>query len=486
MYVSATINGQAVRALLDTEATHNFISEEEAKRIGLKATKDGGTMKAVNSPAKPIASTAQGVRVTLGTWSRKLDFSIVPIDDFKMVLGIEFFDRFHAFPLPATNSLSILDGSMACMVPAERSKTTDKALSAMQFKKAFRKDPTFLVSIREVNNEEDQEDLPSQTPPLIQAVLDEFKDVMPPKLPKKLPPNWEVEHEIELKQDANPPALAPYRMAPLELEELRRQLKDLFDAGYIRPSNAPFGAPVLFQKKKDGSLRMCIDYWALNKITIKNKYPIPLIADLFDQLSSARYFTKLDLRSGYYQVRIAKGDEPKTACMTRYGSFEFLVMSFGLTNVPETFCTLMNKVLQLFLDGSIVVYLDDIVVYSTTLEEHAQHLQQVLQILRDNELYLKVEKCLFSQRDVEFLGHKIANGKLMMEDLKVKAILEWQPPTNILELRSFLRLVNYYRRFIKGYSAKAAPLTELLKKNRTWHWSKECQRAFGELKKAIS
>ncbi|KAH9750077.1 Endonuclease [Citrus sinensis] len=443
-------------------------------------------MKAVNSPAKPIAGIAQGVHITLGTWSGKLDFSIVPMDDFKMVLGMEFFDQVHAFPLPTTNSLSILDGSKACMVPTERGKSEEKTLSAMQFKKAFKKDPSFLVSIRELNEEGNSGTSLSQVPPQIQAVLNKYKDVMPPELPKKLPPLREIDHAIELEQGAKPPALAPYRMAPPELEELRRQLKDLLDAGYIRPSKAPFGAPVLFQKKKDGSLRMCIDYRALNKITIKNKYLIPLIADLFDQLGKARYFTKLDLRSGYYQVRIAKGDEPKTACTTRYGSFEFLVMPFGLTNAPATFCTLMNKVLQPFLDCFVVVYLDDIVVYSTTLEEHAQHLQQVLQVLRDNELFLKLEKCSFAQQEVEFFGHKIAGGKIMMENDKVKAILEWEPPSKVPELRSFLGLVNYYRRFIKGYSAKAAPLTDMLKKNRTWHWSEECQRAFEELKKAIS
>ncbi|KAH9722467.1 Endonuclease [Citrus sinensis] len=434
----------------------------EAKRLGLKATKEGGTMKVVNSPAKPIAGIAQGVHITLGTWSGKLDFFIVPMDDFKMVLGMEFFDQVHAFPLPATNSLSILDGSKACM------------------------DPSFLVSIRELNEEGNSGTSPSQVPQRIQVVLKYYKDVMPPELPKKLPPPREVDHAIELEQSAKPPALAPYRMAPPELEELRRQLKDLLDAGYIRPSKAPFGAPVLFQKKKDGSLWMCIDYRALNKITIKNKYPIPLIADLFDQLGKARYFPKLDLRSGYYQVRIAKGDEPKTACTTRYGSFEFLVMPFGLTNAPATFCTLMNKVLQPFLDRFVVVYLDDIVVYSTTLEDHAQHLQQVLQVLRDNELFLKLEKCSFAQQEVEFLGYKIAGGKIMMENDKVKAILDWEPPSKVPELRSFLGLVNYYRRFIKGYSAKAAPLTDMLKKNRTWHWSEECQRAFEELKKAIS
>lgn len=177
---------------------------------------------------------------------------------------------------------------------------------------------------------------------------------------------------------------------------------------------------VLFQKKKDGSLRMCIDYRALNKITIKNKYPIPLIADLFDQLGKARYFSKLDLRSGYYQVRIAAGDEPKTACVTRYGAFEFRVMPFGLTNAPATFCTLMNK--HPFLDRFVVVYLDDIVVYSQTLDEHIQHLKQVFQVLRENELYVKLEKCSFGQQEVEFLGHRIRDGKLMMDGAKVKAV----------------------------------------------------------------
>lgn len=332
-------------------------------------------MKAVNSPAKPIVGTAQGVQVTLGAWSKKLNFSIVPIDDFKMVLDMEFFDQVHAFLLLATNSLSILDESMACMVPAECLKIVDKTILAMQFKKGFRKDPSFIVSIRELNHREDRGESLNRVPLLIQGVLNEFKDVMPPELLKKLSLRREMDHEIELEQGAKPPALAPYRMAPPELKELRRQFQYLLDAGYIRPSKALFGAPVLFQKKKDGSLHMCIDYRALNKITIKNKYLIPLIADLVDQLDKARYITKLDLQFGYYKVRIAKGDEPKTACVTRYESFKFLVMLFHLTNAPTTFCTLINKVLQPFLDSYVVVYLDDIRVYSTTLEEYTQHLR---------------------------------------------------------------------------------------------------------------
>ena len=320
----------------------------------------------------------------------------------------------------------------------------------------------------------------------VKMVLDEFKDVMPPELPKKLPPRREEDHKIELEPGAKPPAMGPYRMAPPELEELRRQLKELLDAGFIQPSKAPYGAPVLFQRKHDGSLRMCIDYRALNKVTVKNKYPIPLIADLFDQLGRARYFTKLDLRSGYYQVRIAEGDEPKTTCVTRYGSYEFLVMPFGLTNAPATFCTLMNKIFHPFLDKFVVVYLDDIVIYSNTLEEHVDHLRQVFRLLRQNELYVKKEKCSFALGEVGFLGHRIKDGRLMMDESKIKAIQEWDPPTKVPQLRSFLGLVNYYRRFIKGYSARAAPLTDLLKKSKAWMWDEKCQQAFEDLKKAMT
>jgi len=170
----------------------------------------------------------------------------------------------------------------------------------------------------------------------IRGVLEEYQDIMSAKLPIKLPPRREVDHKIELKSGTRPPTMGPYRMAPPELEELWKQLKELLDAEYIHPSKAPYGAPVLFQKKHDGLLRLYIDYQALNKIMVKHKYPIPLIADLFDRLGKARYFTKLDLRSGYYQVRIAEGDESKIACVTRYGSYEFLVMPFGLTNAPAT------------------------------------------------------------------------------------------------------------------------------------------------------
>ena len=242
-------------------------------------------------------------------------------------------------------------------------------ISAMQLKKGLARDDLTFMAIPLESLESSRETVPKD----ILSVLEKYKDVMPDSLPKSLPPRRMIDHEIELLPGAKPPAKNAYRMAPPELAELRKQLDELLNAGFVRPAKAPYGAPVLFQKKNDGSMRLCIDYHALNKITVRNRYPLPIINDLFDRLHGAKYFSKLDLRSGYYQVRIAEGDEPKTTCVTRYGAFEFLVMPFGLTNAPATFCTLMNQVFHEYLNKFVVVYLDDIVVYNSTLEEEERN-----------------------------------------------------------------------------------------------------------------
>jgi hypothetical protein len=208
----------------------------------------------------------------------------------------------------------------------------------------------------------------------IKQILDGFPDVMPKELPDELPPRRQVDHAIKVMPGVAPPAKAPYRMNHEELKELKVQLKELLAKGYIKPSKSPYGAPLLFVHKKDGTLRMCVDYRALNKVTMKNRYPLPRIDDLFDRLSGAKVFSRIDLRSGYYQIRITKGDEEKIACRTRYGSYEFLVMPFGLTNAPATFCTLMNDIFREWFDDFVVVYIDDILVYNNSMEEHVEHL----------------------------------------------------------------------------------------------------------------
>ena len=234
--------------------------------------------------------------------------------------------------------------------------------------------------------------------------VSDFPDVFPEELPG-LPPHREIEFTIDVIPGATPASITPYRMAPLELKELKLQLQELLEKGFIRPSVSPWGAPVLFVKKKDGTLRLCIDYRQLNKLTVKNKYLLPRIDDLFDQLKGASIFSKIDLRSGYHQLRIKDADVHKTAFRTRYGHYEFLVMPFGLTNAPMAFMYLMNHVFRLYVDQFVVVFIDDILVYSKDRESHDTHLQVVLETLRKEQLYAKLSKCEFWINEVSFLGH---------------------------------------------------------------------------------
>jgi hypothetical protein len=278
-------------------------------------------------------------------------------------------------------------------------------------------------------------------------VVNEYPDVFPEELPG-MPPDRDIEFVIDLIPGTSPIAKRPYRMAAAELTELKKQLEELQRIGFIRPSSSPWGAPVLFVKKKDGSMRLCVDYRALNEVTIKNKYPLPRIDDLFDQLKGAKCFSKIDLRSGYFQLKIRESDIPKTAFVTHYGQFEFTVMSFGLTNAPAYFMNLMNKVFMDELDKFVLVFIDDILVYSKSIQEHEQHLRVVLEKLKIHRLYAKFSKCEFWLERVAFLGHILTAEGVAVDPEKVEAVSNWQRPTNVSEIRSFLGLVGYYRRFI--------------------------------------
>jgi hypothetical protein len=262
------------------------------------------------------------------------------------------------------------------------------------------------------------------------------------------------------------------------LEELKIQLKDLFDKGFIHPSSSPWGCPALFVSKKDKGLCLCVDYRPLNAVTIKNKYPLPRIDILLDQLAGAQVFSKIDLRSGYHQIKSHDEDISKTVFSTRYGLYEYLVMSFGLTNAPTHFMYLMNSVFMPELDKFIVVFIDDILVYSKSTEEHEEHLRVVLQQLRDHQLYAKFSKCEFWINEVSFLRHVISSEGITVDPSKVCDVLDWEPPKSIHQVRSFLGLAGYYRRFILNFSRISKPLTELLNKGTKYVWSKECDEAF--------
>ena len=264
-------------------------------------------------------------------------------------------------------------------------------------------------------------------------IVRDYPDVFPDDL-LGLAPQKKVEFTINLALGSTPISKAPYRMAPMELKELKIQLQELLDKGFIRPSVSPWGAPVLFVKKNDGSMRLCIDYRELNKVTVRNKYPLPRIDDLFDQLQGACVFSKIDLRSGYHQLRVRGEDVPKTAFRTSYGHYEFLVMPFGLTNAPAAFMDLMNRVFKPYLDQFVIVFIDDILVYSKSREEHERHLSIVLQTLRDKQLYAKLKKCEFWLDRVSFLGHVVTKDGISVDLGKVDAVSNWRRPTTVIEI----------------------------------------------------
>jgi hypothetical protein len=278
-------------------------------------------------------------------------------------------------------------------------------------------------------------------------VVCEYPDVFRDELPG-MSPDRDVEFVIELQPGTSSISKRPYRMPPKELAELKTQLRELLDRGYIHSSSSPWGCPALFVKKKDGSLRMCVDYRPLNAVTIKNKYPLPRIDVLFDQLAGDKVFSKIDLRSGYHQIKIRPCDIPKTAFSTRYGLYEFLVMSFGLTNAPAYFMYLMNSVFMTELDKFVVAFIDDILIYSKSEKDHAKHLRVVLQRLRDHKLYAKFSKCEFWLKSVKFLGHTISQDGISVDPSKLQEVMDWKPPKSVHQIRSFLGLAGYYRQFI--------------------------------------
>jgi hypothetical protein len=301
-------------------------------------------------------------------------------------------------------------------------------------------------------------------------VVRDFLDVFPEELPG-MPQDREVEFVIDLLPGTAPISKRPYRMWVEELKELKKQLTELQEVGYIRPNSSPWGAPVLFVQKKDGSQRMCVDCRSLNDVTINNKYPLPCIEDLFDQMRGARVLCKIDLRSGYHQMKIRSSDILKTALSTQYGLYEFRVMSFGLTNAPAYFMNLMNKVFMEYLDKFIVVFIDDILIYSKNDCEHEEHPRMVLQKLQDNQLYAKFSMCEFWLDEVPFLEHIISKGGTSVDPAKVKEIVGWKIPKTIIEVWSFLGLTGYYQWFIEGFSKIAKPMTSLLEKGKEFNWT---------------
>ncbi|GMJ12141.1 hypothetical protein HRI_004883300 [Hibiscus trionum] len=317
----------------------------------------------------------------------------------------------------------------------------------------------------------------------MQELLRRYEDVFAE--PKALPPERAQDHRIPLVSEDVVIKVKPYRYPSIQKDVIERMVVEMLQTGVIRDNTSAFSSPIVMVRKKVDSWRMCIDYRRLNQITLKDKFSMPVIEELLDELGRARVFSKLDLRSSYHQIRMWGPDIHKTAFRTHEGHYEFLVMPSGLTNAPATFQGLMNKVFKGLLRKSVLVFFDDILVYSEDWQYHLKDLEDVLKILREHKLFAKQSKCCFGAIEMDYLGYIISGGVISMDKEKVKCILEWPTPKTIKELRGFLGLLGYCKRFIQQYGWIAKPLANLLK-NGGWRWTHEEEEAFQRLKEVIS
>lgn len=361
-------------------------------------------------------------------------------------------------------------------------KPNISVVSATSLSRACNKNAIYLLRLSELTIESDTDSMAQYVP----SDYHDFADVFSKAEANHLPEHGPYDHGISIEEGKSPPFGPIYKLSEVELKALREYLEENLGKGFITTSTSPAGAPIIFAKKKDGSLRLCVDYRGLNKITIKNRYPLPLISEMLDRVSKATYFTKIDLRGAYNLVRIKSGEEWKTAFRCRYGHFEYRVMPFGLTNAPATFQHFMNDTFRDYLDDFCIIYLDDILIYSTSLEENKRHVKLVLSRLRSAHLFAKPEKCQFHVSEIEFLGYVISPRGISMDPSKVSAITSWPPPKSVHDIQVFIGFANFYRRFISNYSGITSPITYLLKKNVDFIWSNDAHHAFEYLKRKFT
>jgi len=334
----------------------------------------------------------------------------------------------------------------------------------------------------QVNNFENENRLIAYSDKELQQLLQKHEAVFAE--PEGLPPHRTIDHRIHLENGAKPVNVKPYHYSHYQKGEIERLVEEMLQDGIIKDSHSAFSSPVLLVRKKDGTWRFCVDYRGLNAITVKDKFLIPTIDEIMDDLNDARYFSKLDLRFGYHQILMARGDIHKTAFRTHLGHYEFVVMPFGLANAPATFQATINKLFRPYLRQFVAVFFDGVLVYSQTKKDHLHHLDLTLTLLHNNQLFAKRSKCMFLQQTLEYLGHIISGEGVRVDPTKIEAISAWPTPTNVKQLRGFLGLTGYYRKFVSGYAQIVFPLTELLKKN-AFQWNSETNSAFEKLKQLM-
>jgi len=501
--------GLTFSALVDSGATHDFVNEELLRQLHLPLRSSAWSFVTLADGGKQSILGQTCIRVSVGSLKITINPYVLSsfTDTVSIILGSTTLRQHGAALDFDACTLRLSSGTSSCVVPwltackdddpapaplvnfaavALCAHAIPESIGRKAAVRLLRKGGHALL-VRPTARLNAVATQVSTQDSEVSALLEEYSDVF--REVPGLPPVRPVDHTIPLVPGALPVSRPMYRLSPLELDEVKRQVTDLLAKGMVRPSTSPYSSPILFVGKKDGTLRMCIDYRGLNSVTFKNRYPLPRVDDLLDKLRGAACFSSIDLQQGYNQIRIAESDIPQTAFRTPFGHFEYTVLSFGLVNAPAAFQAVIDRTFRPYMDKFVVCYLDDILVYSKTKEEHLQHVSLVLDILRREQLYAKQSKCFWSQNQVEYLGHVVSSDGVRMDPRKTAAVRDWPVPASLHEIRKFVGLTNYFRKFIASYSSLAAPLTSLTRKDAFTlpeAWTPACQQSFDAIKRALA
>ena len=470
-----------VKVLLDTGCSVALINRATTQRLGIRQKQHAHPVKIENYTGETVPGAGQFCTETLRLQHRKhytrQRFEISPMEE-----GIDVFLPFWWItehpPQGTWTNEEIHFNTARCLENCTKNETSEFPLTWDETV-ATNPEARVVGYVSMVKTDDPRDQVPEE--------FQEFLEVMSQETADALPPHKSYDCRIELKEGETAPWGPIYPLSATELEVLREWLKEMLKTGKIRRSTSPAGSPILFVPKPNGrGLRLCVDYRAINRITIPNRYPLPLMQELQDRVQGAQWFTKMDLKNGFNLIRVREGDEWKTAFRTRYGLYEFQVMPFGLTNAPSTFQDMMNHIFSDMLDLGLITYMDDILIYAKTREEHDNLVRETLKRLQENGLAVSADKCVWRTTEVEFLGYVLSREGVKMANDKVDAVLSWKTPESLTEVQSFLGFANFYRRFIQDYSRVARPLTELTKKSEKWAWNNEAEAAFKELKQRFT